>query len=338
MKIDGLMFKYAAMLEQIDPDLADIWGNNHDHARKSKLDVTPDLVANFTAFEMGGLGFEFGNDFPDRKTIPDERPRPVLADPDFDAAYGARIQEILPRSIRHLSRFPFADPIQVAELLRWDGIAGGRSVAVRLETGPVRVSHHTLRVAWRAYEMRAHHGAWPKSLLEIGGGHGRFVRDVALCAPDATLYYSDLPFNLLVAAGYLARKFPGQVNLIWTREDRFKPEARITMIAPWRLGELPENVEICCNFLSFQHMSAANLGYYSTILEDRKVGALFHMNRNKALHGGETDLDQAPFNRCFEPVFDKEISGFVRANRRGGPPDDTTAVSTRLQYLRRRSG
>lgn len=338
MKIDGLLSKYAEMLEEIDPALADLWGNNHDHNRKSKLDITPELVASFAAFEMGGLGFEFGNDFPDRKTIPDGAPRPVVADPDFDAGYGARIREVLPRSLRHLSRFAFADPMQIAELVRWDGIGGGRSVSVQLETGPVRVSHHTLRVAGRAYEMRASHRVWPKSLLEIGGGHGRFLRDVAICAPDASLYYCDLPFNLLIAAGYLARKFPGQVNLVWTQEDRFKPEARITLIAPWRLGDLPENVEICCNFLSFQHMSAANLGYYSEILDRRNVGALFHMNRDKALHGGEIDLDQAPFNQSFELVFDQEIGGFVRAHRRGGAAASTTAVSIRMQYLRRRVG
>jgi putative sugar O-methyltransferase len=261
-----------------------------------------------------------------------------VADAKFDATYRAELTPLLGKQLQGLLSFPFATRRQALDLLKVDGVVGGRHLNVGVDGLSFGVSFHTVKVAPRAYLLRNAHGRWPDSLLEIGGGHGRFVRDIALCAPGAKLFYCDLPLNLLLAARYLTRLYPKEVSLVWTAKDRPDPNARITLLAPWRLDTLPEDIEIYCNFDSMQHMSMINLAYYTDVLVRKRVGRVFHINRAEAANPGEVDLDAYPWWEHFEVERSEQLATSTYSVRE---TDGTVRAMKRMpmlmQYLRRRT-
>lgn len=207
METAALLDKYAKMLAELGTDPSPPWGGNSDHAYKRRGQITAQVVDRFADYAIGGIGFEFGHDHlrhlsdPSVSAFP-----PSLSDDGFDRD---KVATLLPPQLARLLSFDFATKAQAVDLLRVDGVAGGRHATVDFGGVEAGVSLHTIRVADRAYAMREAHGRWPDRLLEIGGGHGRFVRDVARCSPKTRIFYSDLPLNLLLTARYLSRMFPG---------------------------------------------------------------------------------------------------------------------------------
>lgn len=336
MKTVHLLERYRALLAEIDTSLPLAWAGDYISYYTKTLTLTPEALDRFADFAIGGIGFEFGNDLPfeQMEKAPTAFVRCVWdgeQNRKFRGLATARLEE----SLHRLMAFPFAELGQALDLLRVDGVVGGRALSVEIGGRRIGVSLHTLKVAHRAYAMRAAHGSWPGSVIEIGGGHGRFIRDVARCSPATRLFYSDLPLNLVLAARYLSRVFPGEVSLVWADSDRIDPAARFTLIAPWHLDRLEVGLELCCNFDSFQHMRAENLAFYTAVLKRTGVQAIFHKNRSTALHPGEIDLAAYPWWDGFE-VESSEVEEVddVLARVDGGAVRRVGRVEAVRQYLR----
>jgi putative sugar O-methyltransferase len=315
------------MRDEIDPVLQRRWGDNHDDAGKRSIRLNEDVIERFGTYAIGGIGFEAGIDIPKFDTDPDGTPSALRNDEEFDRQYFAKLKGLISRVWEFLKASDLLPEEIRFELIKDDMIYGGRTGKATIKDTKIMVSQHSVRVARRAVRLRQALGRWPSTLLEIGGGHGRFIRDVAICSPQTKLFYCDLPFNMALAASYLGRKFPEQVNLVWSLEDRVDPEKKINIIAPWRLMDLPEGVEVCCNFLSFQHMSHENLTYYAEILNARGVGAVYHQNRTLKLRPGEIDMTDYPFHRWYRVASDVVV-GHVRGT-------DTPTNTITAQLLRR---
>ena len=166
-------------------------------------------------------------------------------------------------------------------------------------------------------------------MLEIGGGHGRFVRDLRTLAPGMRVVYCDLTFNLLLAARYLTRVFGPDVHLAWDDDEPIPDDAKIVLLPPWRLREIPFQVEACCNFLSFQHMENRNVRYYSDRLTELDVAAIFHINRLEPLHDRESTLGNGAFGPEWTPVARGLNAKSVVGLRGGG----TKRVPIHLELL-----
>jgi putative sugar O-methyltransferase len=304
-----ILRRFNRMLEEIDPVLQKRWGDNHDHSVKRSMRLNEDVIERFGAYAIGGIGFEGGVDLPMFDLDPDGTPVALKDDRDFDRDFLARVRHSLPDVWRHLKKFEWLSEETRLELIKDEGSYGGRKTQVAIEGKKVLLSVFSIRVAPRVAGLRQALGHWPSTLLEIGGGHGRFIRDVATCSPDTKFFYCDLPFNMALAASYLRRQFPEQVNLVWSPEDRVDPEKTINIIAPWRLMELPQGVEVCCNFLSFQHMSRENLAYYGEILNARSVRSIYHENRRLKLHPGEIDLSDYPLHQWYR-IMSEQVFGY----------------------------
>lgn len=296
METKELLQKYHSLLGELDQEASKPWGGNEDHLRKSDYFITPEIVEHFADYAIQSIGFEGGNDFP-AELFSGSQVRKVKFGEDFEKIWVSKFKTYLSTSLKNLFGHPFAEPDEVISLLTMDGVVGGRGFAIELAGKKFFTSSHIARVASRAYTVRGQLGKWPGSLLEIGGGHGRFIRDIAKCSDRTKLFYCDLPFNMLLAARYLSKVFPGKVNLVWLEGDEIDENSQINIVSPHLIHRLPSDIEICCNFLSFQHMSEENLAYYWSALEEKSVKQVLHLNRNRHLHPGEVDLTDYPFGR-----------------------------------------
>jgi putative sugar O-methyltransferase len=332
-----ILQRFNRMRDEIDPVLQRRWGDNHDDAGKRSISLNEQVIERFGTYAIGGIGFEAGSDMPSFGQGPDGTPAALRNDDAFNRHFVAKVNEFLPGVWEYLKASKLLPEETRFELIKDDLIYGGQIVTATINGRKIRVSLHSVRVAPRAVGLRQTLGRWPSKLLEIGGGHGRFIRDVATCSPETKLFYCDLPFNMALAASYLGRKFPEQVNLVWSAEDRVDPEKKINIIAPWRLMDLPEGVEVCCNFLSFQHMSHENLTYYAEILNARGVGAVYHQNRTLKLRPGEIDMTDYPLHRWYR-IASEMVLGNAYLTTQGRLPVEgaRTDIGTFTgQYLRR---
>jgi|GEM_PF-1739514 len=287
--------------------------------------IDRERLRHFADFAYGGLGFEIRNDFLATAATPKDPAPKVAKTPAAELEARKQILhwlDIESRIARH--RFE-AYEVEWAALLHEPADIGGIYHTLASASPPIRVSNQTVRVSWRAPTLAAWLGRAPDSVLEIGGGHGKFVRDCALMMPETRLYLTDLPFNLIVQARYLAEYFGDAVNLCLLDDHVVDPEARITVIAPWRLAEIPGPVDVVANFLSFQHMDGDNLAWYGAAMERLRAGHLFHINRSSKRDGYDFGADEYPFRGAFE-IAQRSESPLGKAWFTDGTETEVSAV------------
>jgi len=338
-----LLARYEGLCELADRHADDGWRSTREDGEKRGILMPPEILDRFADHVIGGIGFEWGNDFFD-ETRKWRKPPALLEDltPEQASGYKAATVRAAMGALRSMKPVAPLDYRTLAILLQIDGVVGGRSITFDLPDQPkfpkIRISHHTARVAPRALHMQAVYGHIPGSVLEIGGGHGRFVRDVAKLSRTTRIYYVDLVFNLLIAARYLTRVFPGQVHLAWEDDQDIPINRRIVLLPPWRIKDLPLVPDICCNFLSFQHMEAENLRYYGDQLEAIGVGSIFHLNRIGAFHDKEVELSADRFGPRWRQAQRLELSRSQMRNAKGedlGSAPVVREVLVHADHLRR---
>jgi putative sugar O-methyltransferase len=253
----------------------------------------------FADYAYGGIGFEVDNDFLGTVPSPTD-PAPLIVKAPA-AVHTARQQivewiNVETRNVRGRSQ---GLEIEWAALLHEPADIGGVFLDIASATPPIRVSNQSTRVSWRAPALATWLDQAPASVLEIGGGHGRFLRDCALLMPETRLFLTDLPFNLIVQARYLREYFGDAVNLCLVEGQDVNPNARINLVAPWRLDRIAGPVEVAANFLSFQHMDQANLEWYGAAIETLAVEHLFHFNRAGNRDPHDFGADDYPFRAGF---------------------------------------
>lgn len=306
MDSDYLIDRYHSLRRTADRLAGLGWRSEREDGQKRRYEMTAEVLDRFADYVFGGIGFEV-SDFLGLSPATDgsliRRPLPTAEQRQSYLEQIAAKTRALEESF-HAARVP---PETWLPLIAADGVAGGFLLKLKIHGREILVSDHTLRVAPRALNMRSALGAIPPSILEIGGGHGRFVRDVMKLSPGTRVTYCDLPFNLLLAARYLSLVFPGDVQLAWD-DEAIDDTFRITIVPPWRLADIPYPIDVCANFLSFQHMQMDNLAFYGAALDRLAVGTIYHVNRLNAFHPGEVALQDYPFRESYELRSRKVVS------------------------------
>lgn len=291
---EELLDRYARLCEAADRHGDEGWRSAHEDGIKRSITITPDQLGRFASMAIGGIGFEPGHDYQGFAPVLSGPVQPVPPfSPEQTAAYERSVEKGLAEYRKRLRGDPTIRPEALKKTLRVDGVVGGVSGTVSFLGERIPISAHTLRVGLRAFWMHSMVGNFPRAVLEIGGGHGRFVRDLRMLAPGMQVVYCDLTFNLLLAARYLTRVFGTDVHLAWDDDEPIPADAKIVLLPPWRLREIPFQIEVCCNFLSFQHMEARNVRYYSDRLTELDVAAIFHINRLEAAYERECTLSES---------------------------------------------
>jgi hypothetical protein len=94
---------------------------------------------------------------------------------------------------------------------------GGISVDLCVDRRRVKTSFHSIRVGRRAIVgSELMRGRRVRTMVEIGGGHGRSLRDFVWTFGVETAFYVDLPLNMLLTARFLGHFFPNRLNLVWS--------------------------------------------------------------------------------------------------------------------------
>ena len=123
------------------------------------------------------------------------------------------------------------------------------------------------------------HASTPmKTVLELGGGFGRCLRDCLSINPIETAYYVDLPFNVGIAAKYLEACFPRWVNLVWAAQDE-RILGKINILVLWLIDKIEEPIDLMINFLSLQHMPQVTMNHYFDTLIAPTMKYLYYENR-----------------------------------------------------------
>ncbi|MEQ8585673.1 MAG: putative sugar O-methyltransferase [Thalassobaculaceae bacterium] len=302
-RLDALLDLHDALLTEAAANHHLGWRPAGGENNKYRFTLDRDRLRRFADFAYGGIGFEVGNDFlATRPTASDLAPEIVKAPEAVHEALKQTLQWVKTETVNARSNFERYETEWAALIHEPAGI-GGVYLDLNSATPPIRVSSQSARVSWRAPRLAAELGRAPASVLEIGGGHGKFVRDCALFMPDTRLFLTDLPFNLIVQARYLEEYFGDAVNLCLLPDQDVDPQARINLVAPWRLDRIPGAIEVAANFLSFQHMDAQNLAWYGDALESLEIGHVFHLNRLTARDPHDFGADDYPFRSRFDTAL-----------------------------------
>ena len=293
MDTHELLNRYEDLCRAADLHAEGGWRSEREDSLKRTVELTPQVLDRFADYEIGGIGFELGNDFfGDRVTTGGI---PALRKVASEAQWSAYEQKCwfgAKALLRDAASRGLADFEACVTTLSTDDVVGGVHVGLRVDRErEIKISMHTVRVADRAVQLGRQLERIPATVLEIGGGNGRFVRDVGKLAPGSRIYYVDLVLTLAIAARYLTRVFPGEVHLAWDDKQPIPSDVRIVLVPPWRIAEIPVPPDVCCNFLSFQHMERRNLEYYGSALLKIGCRTIFHRNRIGALRPGEVRLD-----------------------------------------------
>lgn len=302
-RLDALLDLHDALLREAAAHHHLGWRPAGGENNKYKFALDRDRLRRFADFAYGGIGFEVANDFLGSRPTAEDLAPEIVKTPE--AVHEARqrtlnwLQTETVNARGHFERYE----TEWAALLHEPAGIGGVYLDLSSASPPIRVSNQSVRVSWRAPRLAAELGRPPASLLEIGGGHGKFIRDCALLMPEARLFLTDLPFNLIVQARYLEEYFGDAVHLCLLPNQDVDPEARINLVAPWRLDHIPGPIDVTANFLSFQHMDAGNLAYYGDALQALEVGHVFHLNRLTARDPHDFGADDYPFRARFDTVL-----------------------------------
>jgi hypothetical protein len=178
--------------------------------------------------------------------------------------------------------FPNFDKRNLLKLIVDEQPFGADRVALKIEGEKLPISIYSASKASRIMYATAFyrtHAAMPmRTVLELGGGFGRSLRDCLAINPIETAYYVDLPFNIALAATYLEACFPGRVNLVWDAQDEIIL-GKINILVPWLIDKINEPIDLMINFSSFHHMPQVVMNHYFDTLICPKVKYLYHENR-----------------------------------------------------------
>jgi len=309
--IRSLLDRYPQLIEDCERHRDVGWYPSGGEVYKFTYRPSFEAVDRFADHVFGGIGYE-GHDY-------------MVGPTDFGVdGYGRRRPSVEGEALaRHRQMFDHALRTQCQEiaginphrLVDWVRLAGeeydfgGITLPVYVNRLRTFSTFHAVRVARRSIVVsellraRRHDVA---TLVEIGGGHGRALRDLIWTLDVETAFYVDLPLNMLLAARFLGHFFKDRLNLVWSEEDAIV-EGGINIVAPWQIDRIDVPIDLLVNFLSLQHMSMEALRFYGERLIEPRVKILYHENRDRPREGFDVGAGDYPFRSPFSTEDAKEI-------------------------------
>jgi putative sugar O-methyltransferase len=109
----------------------------------------------------------------------------------------------------------------------------------------------------------------PKTILEIGAGWGRMGYFFRQLNPGIKYIAADIPGALLIAETYLAKLFPDEPHLVYTKARQLKRIGRaelpnaFSFVGTHHIPNIADNtIDLTINVASFQEMEPANVALY----------------------------------------------------------------------------
>ncbi|WP_189988843.1 putative sugar O-methyltransferase [Thalassobaculum fulvum] len=281
--LDAAVARYGRLMDQMDRRSGEGWTPSRIEGGKRRFPLDRDHLARFRRSEVSSgtqtfpdrpnefPALDFGRFYPDLS--PQERARVV---PTLQGQYLG----LLCRLYRCGS--PGIDWYDAAA--RDDARFDPRTAELpRLGT----VTAKSLQAAYYACRIVS---LVPRNgtVLEIGGGFGMLASRLLAIRPDVTYVLTDLPVNMVLTHTYLASLYGDAVAGLWEDGDRPGPGQRALVVPPWRLAELPLQVDLAVNTMSFQHMDERNHAFYGDALRRLGTRRLYHLNREVPIAGWDT--------------------------------------------------
>lgn len=325
---ENLFLSYKKMIEESKKHLSEGWRPVHGEILKINHNPTNDQILNFRNYYFSGFGLDRKDYNLDLETASDmEGKKKEYDNIDKNLIYDffTKTSDIVKNTLaNYYVKWInlLIDPIE---------LGGPRGfISIEFDDGKkiVPVSRYSIQMALRSvmmfsvfFKFRNQIGFGMKSrVMEIGGGTGHSVRNLAMLMPRAKFVVVDLPFNLVVTHAYLEKMFPGEVGRFWSEHDVFDAEKRFFTVSPWKIFELSEIVELCINFRSFQHMDIVNLKYYLKAFEKLNVKSIYHVNRNMTRDDTDVLISNYPFRKRYKQVM-SAILPYERHSMRVGEVD-----------------
>ena len=297
---EQVLARYPKLLTEANQRMSEPWFSvdEHTHERfKFKATLSAEILSSFRGRRYGGIGLD-PNDFmisyEEWVRIENEavvNPSAVYA--DYDQNLRRMVSHFIKELFDKARDFPNFDKRDLLKLIVDEQPFGADRVPVKIEGKKLPVSVFSARMAPRTMHATAHyqtHASTPmKTVLELGGGFGRCLRDCVSINSIETAYYVDLPLNVGLAATYLVACFPNRVNLVWDENDKVIA-GKINIVTPWLIDRIDEPIDLMINFLSLHHMPQETMNHYFDTLISPKVKFLYHENRMQPRLAGEGSL------------------------------------------------
>lgn len=314
--IEAMLARYPELIEGAEASRSLGWYPSGGEVYKFSYKPTVQSVDRFGDYIFGGIGFE-----------PDDY---GLARSEFQLQhYGNKRpkitgerrtnfqQKFLVNAKRFTGIFRKEAPERLmdwVDFIREDFDFGMENLSASIDRYPVLANPSSFRFARRAIvvqeKLRQYNVEMPVTLAEVGGGHGRVVRDLMRLLPVQTVFYIDLPLNMILAARFLGHFHPGLINLVWSEAD-MPVKGKINIMAPWLINKIEMPIDLLVNFLSFQHMSIDALNYYGDRLIKPFARVLYHENRDRPREGFDMGAADYPFRDAFELLQSKPINSSI---------------------------
>ncbi|MDA8575280.1 putative sugar O-methyltransferase [Alphaproteobacteria bacterium] len=301
---DQVLARYPRLLTENNQRMSEPWYSvdEHTHGRfKFKAPLSAEILSSFRGRRYGGGGVGFDpNDFMIShedwvRTESEAFVNPRAIDANYDENLRRHVFHLIRELFDKAQDFPIVDKRNLLKLIVDEQPFGADRVPVKIEGKKLPVTVYSARMAPRTMHATAYyqtHASTPmKTVLELGGGFGRCLRDCLSINSIETAYYVDLPLNVGLAAAYLEACFPGRVNLVWDAQDEIIL-GKINILVPWLIDKINEPIDLMINFLSLQHMPQVTMNHYFDTLISPKVKYLYHENRMqpRSQHEGEGSL------------------------------------------------
>lgn len=145
-------------------------------------------------------------------------------------------------------------------------------------------------------------------VLEIGGGYGGLAAELLAHLPIARYAIVELPDAVPLAWFYLRACFDEPVEVAMDARAALRSEARLIVLPPWALPDLPGEADVLINTMSFQHMTMDSLRFYFAHADRLRTRHVFLVNR-------ETRRDPTDVPASYYPL----PKGYTLRDRRSYP-------------------
>ncbi|MEK9595961.1 MAG: putative sugar O-methyltransferase [Rhodospirillaceae bacterium] len=330
--IGQVLQRHPRMLQDANRRATEPWfaADQHSHERfKFEARLTADILTSFRGRCYGGIGLEpidFGltaESFFTLKETTLVKPSESVA--DYKSIVEKHAMYFINDLINKAAIFQDFDKRDLLKIIFDKHLFGADVAFCNIAGEKLPVSIFSARMAPRAMYAKGfyqqHTSAPLKSVLELGGGFGRCLRDCLAINPIETAYYVDLPLNVGLAATYLEACFPNRVNLVWDETDDVIA-GKINIVTPWLIDKINEPIDLMINFLSLHHMPQETMDYYFGNLICPKVKFLYHENRlvPRSTHEGEGSLLNVPGRPQFTIHAGPEMTASYAFPKKDGTP------------------
>jgi len=330
--IEQVLRRHPRMLQDANRRATEPWfaADKHSHERfKFEARLTAEILTSFRGRCYGGIGLEpidFAlkdvSFFTLKETTLIKASESVA---DYESIVRKHAMYFINELIEKAAIFEDFDKRDLLKIIFDNHLLGADIALCNIAGEKLPVSIFSARMAPRAMYAKGfyqqHTSAPMKSVLELGGGFGRCLRDCMTINPIETAYYVDLPLNVGLAATYLEACFPNRVNLVWDETDEVIA-GKINIVTPWLIDKIDEPIDLMINFLSLHHMPQETMDYYFGNFICPKVKFLYHENRLVPRHTyeGEGSLlnvpDRAQFSIHAGP---EKVANYALPNADGTP-------------------